>query len=238
MLAYVVLLAYSGEPIRIALHAAGLVFEDCRVPFGEWAALKATHPSYAGGLPVIEINGAMHNQSLAIIRWAGKQGGGKLYPVDPLQALVADKVMDTCADALNKCPGGSTDEEKKKAREEYSAGKLKGFFDMLNVAAVAAGPEAFIAGGTELTVADLTLYYFLLDMLRQGQVGEKAQRRADVTLVRYTHQCAPFLFANVSSITWLPTTLTPGQRWQRSRQRSASTQLLPRTKSRSNECQD
>ena len=154
------------------------------MPFGEWAALKATSPCYAGGLPVIEVDGAMHTQSLAIIRWAGK--AAQLYPAAggdgaaaSLEALRCDAVMDTCADALNKCPGGATPEAKKAAREEYAAGKLKSFMEQLNAAAVAAGGERYIAGGAALTVADLVLFYFLLDMLRRGQFDHVPAEYAD-----------------------------------------------------------
>jgi glutathione S-transferase len=42
-----------GEECRLALHLAGIDFEDVRVPRGDWQALKPTMPF--GSLPVLEI---------------------------------------------------------------------------------------------------------------------------------------------------------------------------------------
>lgn len=59
--------------IRVALKAAGVEFEDQRVSFPEFGALKPTLP--AGQLPVLEVDGTMYTQSGAILRWAGKKTG-------------------------------------------------------------------------------------------------------------------------------------------------------------------
>ena len=73
-----------AQPTRVALHHAGVDFEDVRVPFAEWKDRKAT--MLGGSMPVIEIDGVQINQSLAIGRWAGKQSS--LYPEDPIVAVV------------------------------------------------------------------------------------------------------------------------------------------------------
>ena len=44
-----------GEDCRIALHLAGVDFEDERIKGTDWAARKATTPF--GALPVLEIEG-------------------------------------------------------------------------------------------------------------------------------------------------------------------------------------
>ena len=154
-----------AQPTRVALHHAGVDFEDVRVPFAEWKDRKAT--MLGGSMPVIEIDGVQINQSLAIGRWAGKQSS--LYPEDPIVALTVDSICDTVDEALRNCPQGDDAEAKKKAREEYAAGKLKTYCDVLNTIAERSGAEKFVAGTDEPTMADLQIFYGLLDMIRAGQ---------------------------------------------------------------------
>ena len=157
--------AGRAEPTRIALHHAGVEFEDVRVPFGEWKDVKPT--MLGGAMPVLEIDGVQINQSLAISRWAAKQSS--LYPADPTVALTVDSVADTVDEALRKCPQDSDPEAKKKAREEYAAGALKNYCDVLNTIAQRAGEGKYIAGTDEPTLADLQIFFGLLDMIRAGQ---------------------------------------------------------------------
>ena len=79
-----------GEPARVALSIAGIPFEDHRVVFADWAALKPTTPF--GGMPVLEADGARISQSNAINRYVGRLAG--LYPEDPWQAALCDEVSD------------------------------------------------------------------------------------------------------------------------------------------------
>ena len=157
--------AGRAEPCRIALHHAGVEFEDIRVPFAEWKDRKAS--MLGGAMPVLEIDGVQINQSLAISRWAAKQSS--LYPDDPVVALTVDSIADTVDEALRNCPQGDDPEKKKKAREEYAAGKLKTYCDVLNTIAERSGGDKYIAGTDEPTMADLQIFYGLLDMIRAGQ---------------------------------------------------------------------
>jgi len=69
-----------GEPIRIALHAAGIPFEDIRLSFAEFSKMRQDTPFNA--LPVFEIDGVAVTQSNALCRYIGKMAG--LYPADDL----------------------------------------------------------------------------------------------------------------------------------------------------------
>lgn len=93
----------------------------------------------------------------------GKLGG--LYPEQPLDALAVDEVMDVVQDALTRTPQDADADVKKAKREEYAAGKLKGYMALLahRYQSTDGGPYLL---GTSLTVADLALYY-LLAMLRR-----------------------------------------------------------------------
>ncbi|HSG01265.1 MAG TPA: glutathione S-transferase N-terminal domain-containing protein, partial [Vicinamibacterales bacterium] len=58
-----------GEECRLALHLAGIDFEDVRIDHAAWAAMKEQMPY--GGLPVLELPGgqvvAHANAILALI---------------------------------------------------------------------------------------------------------------------------------------------------------------------------
>lgn len=84
---------WSGraEPIRIALHAAGIPFTDTRVPSEDFQQLKPTLP--LGQVPTLKIDDQVHCQSLALARYTAKLGG--LYPADPKEALLVDEACDT-----------------------------------------------------------------------------------------------------------------------------------------------
>jgi prostaglandin-H2 D-isomerase / glutathione transferase len=78
-----------GHPIRLALAAGKVNFEEHKVEFAEWPALKATMPF--GQLPVLTIDGKTHiSQSGAILRYVGRLGG--LYPTHPVDAALVDMV--------------------------------------------------------------------------------------------------------------------------------------------------
>ena len=72
-----------GEPIRIALHAASMDFEDHRISFDEFMKTRAAMPFTCA--PVLTIDGVDVTQSNAMLRFVGKKAG--LYPQDDLQAL-------------------------------------------------------------------------------------------------------------------------------------------------------
>lgn len=70
-----------AEPIRLAFILGGVPFEDDRIAFSEWGALKPKTP--AGSLPVMTIDdGPMKTQSGAMLRWAATLGKASLNPTD------------------------------------------------------------------------------------------------------------------------------------------------------------
>lgn len=77
-----------AEPIRLALLLANVPFEDVRVTFPEWPALKAKTPY--GQLPILQIDGDeddMKTQSGAMLRYCGRLGDGLLYPPDKMYEI-------------------------------------------------------------------------------------------------------------------------------------------------------
>lgn len=142
-----------GEPIRIALHAAGIEFEDQRVTFEEFGKLRADLPFKA--LPVVHLDGQVITQSNALTRHVGKRAG--LYPEDELQALYCDEVMDAVEDLTHRVAGtlGLEGDELKAARETLAEGWLPVFVKGIG-GLLERGGDYFADG--RLTIADLKMF--------------------------------------------------------------------------------
>lgn len=142
-----------GEPIRIALHAAGLTFENVRWSFPEFGEKREALRFKA--IPTLEMNGETVTQSNAISRYIGKIAG--LYPEDPLQALYCDEVMEALEDLSHYLVQtfGLEGDELKKARETFVEGRLTTFIKGLEECLVRGGGKYF--ADQRLTIADLKM---------------------------------------------------------------------------------
>ncbi|XP_063773450.1 hematopoietic prostaglandin D synthase [Pseudophryne corroboree] len=100
-----------GEIIRYLLKYTNTEFVDNRIEFNDWAAHKASYPY--GKLPVLEIDGTVYCQSLAIGRYLAKKAG--LAGKSELDDLRIDAIIDTIDDFVSVFPW--TGEEK--AVKEY-----------------------------------------------------------------------------------------------------------------------
>jgi prostaglandin-H2 D-isomerase / glutathione transferase len=114
-----------GEDCRLAFVAAGVPFEDRRLKREEWAALKPSAPY--GSLPLLEIEGKpLLAQSNAILMYIGHSYG--LLPKDAWRAALHHAVLDAVEELRTAlAPSGKfqDQEEKKRAREEFTAGPLR-----------------------------------------------------------------------------------------------------------------
>lgn len=152
-----------GEPARLALFLGGIDFEDQRVLFDQWPALKPQMPFQA--LPVLEVDGKAITQSNTINRYVGKLAS--LYPVDPWQAALCDEVMDAVDDISQKIFATLfiDEEEKKKTREVIAEGPIPMYLTRLQAYLRDRG-EAYFADN-RLTVADLKVFVWIRH-LRSG----------------------------------------------------------------------
>ena len=72
-----------AEAVRLALVLSGTPFEDVRVQFPDWPAMKPSTPN--GQLPIMTIGGDDANvktQSKAMLRWVGMTKSKTLYPTE------------------------------------------------------------------------------------------------------------------------------------------------------------
>src|SRR6185295_17491389 len=65
--------AGRGEVARIALFIGGVTYEDRRVKFQDWPAMKASTPF--GAMPILEVDGQEVVESNGINRFVGKLTG-------------------------------------------------------------------------------------------------------------------------------------------------------------------
>jgi prostaglandin-H2 D-isomerase / glutathione transferase len=143
-----------GEECRIALHLAGIDFEDVRVKGEDWPAMKASTPF--GAMPVLEIPGKpalAHSNAILVL--IGRQHA--LHPADAFEAARHESLMCAVEELRHTITPTLriTDPElKRKAREALAANEL-GTWGSQVERQLGDGP--FI-GGTVLQVADLKLY--------------------------------------------------------------------------------
>ncbi|RLN49407.1 hypothetical protein BBJ28_00026707 [Nothophytophthora sp. Chile5] len=113
--------AARAEAARLAFYIGGVPFEDKRVSFEQFGAMKESLP--LGQLPILEVDGEVLTQSHAINRYAGRLSG--LYPTSaPFVALKIDEVLHAMTEMEEKMGPGfrEKDADKKKAiREELAA---------------------------------------------------------------------------------------------------------------------
>ncbi|XP_068085034.1 glutathione S-transferase-like [Anabrus simplex] len=83
-----------AEPIRYLLAYGGVDFEDNRIKREDWPKLKPNTPY--GKMPVLEVDGKVAHQSLAIARHLARQF--KLLGSNDWEALQVDAAVDTISD--------------------------------------------------------------------------------------------------------------------------------------------
>eukprot|EP00388_Colpodella_angusta_P048824 GDKK01077491.1.p1 GENE.GDKK01077491.1~~GDKK01077491.1.p1 ORF type:complete len:204 (-),score=66.16 GDKK01077491.1:92-703(-) len=131
--------------IRLALVYAGVNFEDNRVQFGDWPAMKPNTP--LGYLPVVEVDGVQHTQSAALARYFGRKAG--LYGKTDEETLAIDQAMDIVFEA-------TTFPKEDSARPEFIQNVTRRNFAYLNKLYAAHNSGYAIASG--ISIADLCIY--------------------------------------------------------------------------------
>ncbi len=143
-----------GEECRLALHIAGVEFEDVRIKGADWPALKPKTPF--GSLPIFELPGhPVLAQSNPILVLIGRRYG--LHPKDDFEAARHEAILEYVEELrANMTPTLriSDEAEKKKARDALVAFYLPNWGANVEKQ-LADGP--FFAGAA-LHVADIKLH--------------------------------------------------------------------------------
>ncbi|HEY9470937.1 MAG TPA: glutathione S-transferase family protein [Propionibacteriaceae bacterium] len=143
-----------GEECRIALHLAGIDFDDVRVKSADWPALKESMPF--GAMPVLQVPGKPPlAHSNAILVFIGRQHG--LHPVDAFEAARHEAVMcavEELRHTITPTLRISDPEQKRAAREALAANELATWGSQVE-RQLGDGP---FVGGQSLQVSDIKLY--------------------------------------------------------------------------------
>ena len=142
-----------GEECRLALHLAGIDFDDVRLKFDEWPAMKQRTPY--GGVPVLELPGSpplAHSNAILVL--IGRRHG--LHPADDVEAARHEGMMQHVEDlrAVVSPTLRMGEAEKKAAREALVAGFLPAWASSAE-RNITAGP---FFGGAKLQVVDLKIH--------------------------------------------------------------------------------
>lgn len=146
--------ASRGEECRLALHLAGIDFEDIRLKRDQWMALKPTTPF--GSVPILEMPGhppLAHSNAILVL--IGRLHG--LHPQEPFEAARHEELLAHCEDlraAITPSMRMSNEDEKKKAREALATGYLKTW----GASAEKHIGEGPFFGGAKMSVVDLKIY--------------------------------------------------------------------------------
>src|SRR5947207_194769 len=146
-----------GEECRLALHLAGIPFQDERLTRAQWDARKASSPF--GALPILTVEGKPPlGESNAILTLIGRQNG--LHPNDEWEAARHLAIMCAVEDmraTLGPINRLSDPAAKQRAREEVAAGYLPEWGRHIE-RQLGAGP---FVGGDRIGVVDLKLFVVL-----------------------------------------------------------------------------
>ncbi|KAJ0405210.1 hypothetical protein ATCC90586_001162 [Pythium insidiosum] len=158
-----------AEPIRLALHIAGMPFEDEHIGREELDKRRESLPF--GQVPVLEVDGELVAQSLPILRYVGSITG--LYPAnDVLAALRVDEIFSILDEVYNKISPTYriTDREKQLAMRKVLADvAIPNAMKVIDERLAASGGK-FVTG-EKLSVGDLAIHGFVMGMKRGNLDG-------------------------------------------------------------------
>ncbi|NXO31289.1 HPGDS synthase, partial [Cisticola juncidis] len=89
-----------AEISRYLFAYSGKQYEDHRIEAADWPKIKPTIPF--GKLPILEVDGVIIHQSLAIARYLARDAG--LAGQTPVEQALADAIVDTIDDFMTLFP--------------------------------------------------------------------------------------------------------------------------------------
>ena len=147
-----------GFVTRIALRSAAAdgkisSFEDNRITFPDWPAVKASGMAPLGQMPFLEVNGSVICESVPISSYSCKIAG--LYPTDPFEALKQDEIVAIIDEAWNLV--AKTSKDQPETRIAYANEVAPKF---LKVVESRLGDSTFFNGSSP-GFADLWVYVYV-----------------------------------------------------------------------------
>ncbi|KAK0063205.1 glutathione S-transferase 1 [Biomphalaria pfeifferi] len=144
-----------AELARVLFALAGQDFEDVRIQRQDWPALKASTPF--GQLPLLEIDGKIFAESVAIVTFLAKEFG--YYGKNPLESLAIDQVVFLVQDAVNAAVRAlieSPEDQRALLGKQFLEEELPKYVALFEKLLVESGTGYFV--GNSLTLADLYVW--------------------------------------------------------------------------------
>eukprot|EP01053_Blabericola_migrator_P006607 Blabericola_migrator_1__6606@NODE_3333_length_1849_cov_439_478114_g2084_i0_p2_GENE_NODE_3333_length_1849_cov_439_478114_g2084_i0NODE_3333_length_1849_cov_439_478114_g2084_i0_p2_ORF_typecomplete_len213_score27_43GST_N/PF02798_20/1_3e11GST_N_3/PF13417_6/1_1e07Tom37/PF10568_9/0_011GST_N_4/PF17172_4/0_036_NODE_3333_length_1849_cov_439_478114_g2084_i035673 len=163
-----------AEPIRCALVAGGVGFEDKRYSLSE-AADKLKPLSPTRKIPILEVDGRMYAESHAILTYLCTLAG--MVSSDPLEMLAHNMIMERLEARLTYlCPLYKADKEQRAKLLPLAAADLRGFLSVFDeMLDKYAGEPTHVLKGKPYCPADLIIYCMVKDILdNEVDVGDLA----------------------------------------------------------------
>ncbi|KAG7387316.1 hypothetical protein PHYPSEUDO_014495 [Phytophthora pseudosyringae] len=181
-----------GELSRLLLTYGKVPFDDVRLPGAEWGPLKPKTP--LGKMPLLEADGTMYCQSMAIARYAAKLGG--LYPEDPLECLRVEMISETMCELFEDYIDIYFHEKDEAKKADKTAKFLQESLP-LKFGTLAKMIKGDYFMGSKVTFADIQLFDLFENPLRTFTPGFSAapypELEAVVNRVKATPEIAAYL---------------------------------------------
>ncbi|BFZ10721.1 hypothetical protein BsWGS_13760 [Bradybaena similaris] len=146
-----------GELPRLLFHAAGVQFDDKRVEFADWAALKPNTPE--GTLPYLCIDDKPFGESLPISRYiARKYNLAGKSDIDQLQADIILNYVDEIRGIISRVRNDKiyTEEQKKELEARVVTGLMPKLLVKMEKR-LSESSSGYLVGDA-LSIADLALF--------------------------------------------------------------------------------
>ena len=161
-----------GEPVRTMLKLAGVDYEEKLFAFGsdQWKMEKSDNTKYPfNQLPVLEVDGTPISQSMAIMRYLGKEHG--YAPSCNLEQAQADAIVDQCQDLIDQFIWlyftEQDPERKEKQRKNWFENKLPPAMKNFEAILKRNGTGYFV--GDKITYADIGFFSLFNVYLARGK---------------------------------------------------------------------
>jgi len=146
-----------GEILRLIMAKGGVKHDDVRLTFEQWPEFKGKTPF--GGMPVLEINGKMYGQGLALAIFLAREN--KLYGSNNLENLMIDQILMCREDVLVPEAKIKFEKDADKQAElikEMVANTYPKFFGFFDTVIKDNTSKSGWTVGKKISMADLVIY--------------------------------------------------------------------------------
>ena len=163
------------------------MFEDVRIKPEQWPAMKRDPKFEYGQMPVLDYNGKLISQSMAIMYFLGAEN--KLIPSNPMEEYEMINIMCAINDLITELGGilftSKTPEEKKTKTEEFIAKSM--MFTFQKIEKKLDKPNRRFLVGSSISLADFAMAGFSNSLLEKPNLKKVIENKVPV-LYKYLEE--------------------------------------------------